>query len=416
MQDLSEIEQKALDNFLDQKTTVKKEAKRKAGKFPLILYHQGFGASFEDNAVLAQFLASNGYVVIGSSFFKKTPDQSLGIDGGEQSIKDIHYLINYASQLENVDISRIALIGHSGGAQAALLAKSNTRNGIKAVVSIETTQEPFGLSDTRWNSFTKPVLEKRSNVNSSLLAFTDHKAVFQLYDLLLLADRYYVTFPESLNHNEYIAQGVFANHLNFEIQKNEKADVQQQRNELEEDVINYTKVNNYILDFLQWKLKNSTPLTATFEDDGYSQLTDFKNPFVQVVPVGKSTPMSYTFHQNKLPTPRQVWGMVRSKNTDSLIFTLDHFKTDHLTDPIYNDTFAFALISQLIEEKNLEDAQKLFQFYESEKIPVTERFISLGKFSIMMRKEDYAQKCFKNLLMVDPENSKAKNELKKLQN
>ncbi|MEM1001048.1 MAG: hypothetical protein AAGH46_00190 [Bacteroidota bacterium] len=414
VKNLNRIEKRALNNFLDQKITVKKDAILKEGKFPLIIYHQGFEASFEDNALLAQFLASNGYVVIGSSFFKENTDKSLGIDGREQSVQDIQFLINYASKLENLDISNIALIGHSGGAQASILAKSNTSNSIKAVVSIETTQETFGLSDPRWNNFTKPVLEQLSNVNGSILAFTNHKAVFQLYDLMSLSNRYYITFPETLNHNEYISQGIFSNHLNFEIKKNEQLNLSNQIDEINEDRLNYIKVNNYTLDFIQWKLKGIKPLKETFKEDEYNKSINLNLPFVQAVPIGKNSPISYSFNSNKLPTPRQVWKMVRSNNTDSLMFTLIQFKNIHSGNPIYNDIFAFALISQLIEEKKLDDARQLFSFYEKEKIPVTKRFISLGKFSIMLQNEDYAKRCFSNLLKLDSDNQEAKKELKRL--
>lgn len=408
--DFNEIEEKAFQNFLNKKISVKRNAEFKNGKFPLIIYHQGLGASFEDNAVLAQFLASNGYIVIGSSFFKKNA-RSLGIDGNEQSIKDIHFLINYASKLENVDVSNIALIGHSAGAQASMLAKANTNNLIKAVVSIETTQETFGLSDTRWDNFTKPILEKLSNINGSILAFTDHKAVFQLYDLMISSDRYYITFPESLNHNEYISQGIFANYINFEILKNNSPN---QLNKANVDLSNYIKINNYILDFVQWKLKSIKPFPKTFEECEYVKLTDFKNPFIQLVQTGNNSAPSYTFNLNKLPTPRQVWKMAFSNNTDSLIFTLNHFKKSYSKDPIYHDIFAFALISQLIEDNYLEEAKRLFNFYENEKKPVSERFISLSKFSTMMRKEDYARKSLINLLKVDPANINAKKELDKI--
>lgn len=412
-EELSEIENEVLQKFLKRKIDVKKNAVEKDGKFPLIIYHQGFGASFEDNALLCQFLASNGYVVIGSSFFHNS-DEDFGVMGGEQSVKDIYYLINYASALDNVDISNVALIGHSGGAQASILAKSTKNNLIKAVVSLETTQETFGLADTRWNGYTKPVLEKLTNMNGSLLAFAEHKAVFQLFDLMTAADRYYVTFPETLNHNEYISQGIFANHLNFEVQKKEGNGPSNQVDNLKQDLINYCKVNNYILDFLQWKLKHIEPNPEIFKKDEYLKSTNFKYPMVQTVPAGEESPLTYDLESSIMPSPRQVWSMARSIPMDALIHILGHFKESDSKSPIYNDIFAFALIAQLIEEGRISDAKKLFDFYEVQGIPVRERFISLGKFSILMQRKVYAKKCFINLLKVDPNNPDAKNELKRM--
>lgn len=408
--DLTKTEKKTLNSYLNQTVPIKRNAEVKDVKFPLIIYHQGFEASYEDNSILTQFLASQGYVVIGSSFFQTNIDETLGVDGSEQSVKDIQFLINYVSNFKNVDISNIALIGHSGGAQASILAKTATMNSIKAVISIETTQEIYGLTDTRWDSFTKPVLENLSNMNSSLLAFTEHKAVFQLFDLMSSSDRYYITFPESLNHNEYISQGISANFLNRDIKNKNFSN---KRDEFNEDLFNYLKINKYIFDFIQWKLKGINPPKETFEESTYIQSFDFKDPFVQNVSNGNSNPMPYSFNFNELPTPRQVWALIGSQGADYLIKTLNHFKREHFDDPIYDDIFAFALISDLLEENKISDAILLFNFYEKNNIPVIERFISMAEFSAMMNKQDYAIRCYENLLKVDPDNSQAKSELKK---
>lgn len=410
----TKVEGSIFNKFLQARIAIQKGATSKKGKYPLIIYHQGNGTSFEDNSILAQFLASNGYVVIGSSFFKENIN-SFSIDGNEQSVQDIYYLINYASKLQNVDITNIALMGHSAGAQASFRAKSNTDNLIKVVVSIDTTQETFGLSDTRWDNFTKPVIKNISSMNGSILGFADHKAIFQLYDLMSSADRYYITFPETLNHDEYISQGIFTNFLNLEIQENHKRAASHQHSKFEEDQSNYIKVNNYILDFIQWKLKNIEPPENTFKDSEYVKSFDFKHPFIQNVPINKISAEPYSFDAHKLPTPRQIWSMARTNDIDSLIFTLNHFKRTNAKNPIYHDIFAFALISQLIAEDHLKDAKRIFNFYKEEKTPITERFISLGKFSIMMGSKDYAQKCFSNLLKLEPENAEAKIELEKIQ-
>lgn len=411
--ELNESENSALQTFLKQKIPVQKNALEKSARYPLIIYHQGFGASYEDNALLAQFLASHGFVVIGSSYFHNS-DQDFGVMGGAQSVKDISYLINYASKLDLIDASNIALVGHSGGAQASVLAKSNTVNLIKAVVSLETTQETFGLADTRWDSYTQPALDKLSNMNGALLAFADHKAVFELFDMMTAADRYYVTLPETLNHDEYIAQGIFANQVRIQLQKSQGKNLDLLLETSHEDLLNYVKVNTYILDFLQWKLKKIEPLVHTFKEDTHLKTTKYNHPMVQKVGPGEKGPLPYLFDSNTLPSPRQVWSLARSHKIDSLLQVLGYFKRANAMAPIYDDIFAFALISQLIEENRAPDAKKLFDFYEAAAIPVSERFISLGKFSILMQRKGYAQRCFRNLLKMDVDNPEAKNELEKI--
>ena len=56
------------DAFLATPTACTRDAPVHGADHPLVLYHSGAGSSFEDDAVLCEFLASHGYVVIGSAF------------------------------------------------------------------------------------------------------------------------------------------------------------------------------------------------------------------------------------------------------------------------------------------------------------------------------------------------------------
>jgi predicted dienelactone hydrolase len=66
--ELTDPEKLLLDQFLDTLTPCIRNAPHAEGKFPLVIYHSGNGSSFEDNSVLCEFLASHGYVVLGSAF------------------------------------------------------------------------------------------------------------------------------------------------------------------------------------------------------------------------------------------------------------------------------------------------------------------------------------------------------------
>ena len=85
-----------------------------------MIYHAGHGSSFEDNSVLCEFLASHGYVVFGSAF-QEPSGASFNVDGKQTSARDMEFLIAYAKQLPNADWHHVGVIGHSGGAHAALI-------------------------------------------------------------------------------------------------------------------------------------------------------------------------------------------------------------------------------------------------------------------------------------------------------
>lgn len=407
--ELDETEREIFKAYLRQPTFVMKDAPIVKNDFPVIIYHQGFGASFEDNSILAQFLARNGYIVLGSSFFAENLED-MGVDGRNQSVKDIALLIEHAANLPSADTSKVALVGHSGGAQACILAKSGNIDTVQLVVAIETTQEIFGIADTRWKDFTEPVLKSRRTFNVPLLALTTHLASFQLYDYLTHSDRYYITFPQSLNHNEFVSQGIDAGFLDRKIHGESSTLYDQQ------DLVNYTKVNQYILAFLNWKLGNDSSAANLFKEDSYSLNMDFETPLVTQLTKGTTNVEPYNFHSSLPITPKQTWQLARSNHPDSLVFALEYFFPRQVKNPVFNDIFAFSLISQLLEEGDTTLSKRLFQFYKSRQIPISERFISIGRFSVLMGKQNYAVKCIENLLILEPNNETAKSLLKELRN
>ena len=67
-QELTGAEQRLLEELWNAATSAHRNAPPVERRFPLVIYHSGGGSSFEDNAVLCEFLASHGFVVLGSAF------------------------------------------------------------------------------------------------------------------------------------------------------------------------------------------------------------------------------------------------------------------------------------------------------------------------------------------------------------
>ena len=119
-QELTETDRRRLEDVWNTLTASRRDAPALDGRFPLVIYHPGAKSSYEDNAVLCEFLASHGYFVIGSSFGDAT-GASLEVDGRQGSARDLEFLIAYARRMQNVDWHHVGLVGHSLGAQAILL-------------------------------------------------------------------------------------------------------------------------------------------------------------------------------------------------------------------------------------------------------------------------------------------------------
>jgi len=110
------------------------------GRFPLVLIAQGNGQSAPDQAPLAEWLASHGYVVatlpspsrIGGPL---TGEEEVGRRAEEQA-EDLGFLRGVLARRADVDGSRVALVGHSFGARGALLLGMRD-SSLRALVSLD---------------------------------------------------------------------------------------------------------------------------------------------------------------------------------------------------------------------------------------------------------------------------------------
>ena len=177
-----------------------------AGKFPVVIYHPGLGGTFDDNAVAYEYLASHGYVVM-SSAYQAADSSILNINGDlATSLEDLNFLLRYAATLPFADISKVAAMGHSYGAQAVLSWRARPNSALDAVVFLDSTVEYHSLDDAA--SF-KAALERNRNSAVPVVMFADlrrqpHWEVFDTY--LGFAARHEVGV-DGMEHNDFVSQG-----------------------------------------------------------------------------------------------------------------------------------------------------------------------------------------------------------------
>jgi dienelactone hydrolase len=203
----------ALERLLATRTHAVKEATAEGGRFPLLLYHQGLGASCEDNVVLCEYLASHGYVVANSAY----PSEGacyLNVDWDlDRSFKDLDFLVRFLHGRPDVDASRLGALGHSYGAQAVVVWRCQNNAVVDAVVSIDSTVENVPPDHAGFAKL-RQRMDRPRNFSVPLLLFAskENKPRFSNWDALKYAPRYEATV-EHLQHDDYIAHGALCGDL-----------------------------------------------------------------------------------------------------------------------------------------------------------------------------------------------------------
>jgi pimeloyl-ACP methyl ester carboxylesterase len=196
-----------LSQILVQPVFARRDATACTGTFPLVLAHPGLGGAFADNFVLYELLASHGYLVISSAFQSAKSDGSLNISWEPAtSIADLDVVVSWARK--NLQIGAVATLGHSYGAQAALIYAMEDRP-ISAVVSLDSTLEN-GDPKAPWYKEWKPQsfwLDRADTITVPVLLLSSQDASdTSFFDGLVACDRRSLQVPH-LSHNDFESNG-----------------------------------------------------------------------------------------------------------------------------------------------------------------------------------------------------------------
>ncbi len=117
----------------------RRDAPPASGSFPIVVYAPGSSASWHDNYALAEILAAKGYIVLATrSRALRHPDMSMDVNGIESEVRDLEQLYETAISLPGADPTRVAAIGRSWGAVAAVVF-AHRNHQTDALISLDGT-------------------------------------------------------------------------------------------------------------------------------------------------------------------------------------------------------------------------------------------------------------------------------------
>lgn len=272
--EFDDTEKAAFDAFCRRPTAAYKDADAAEGRFPLLIYHPGYGSPFVDNTVLFEYLASYGYVVVGSAY--QSQDASiLGIDHDlERSFGDMAFLLRYMQGHRQVDSAHVGVIGYSYGAQSALAWAAEAAPPVQAVISLDTTLEYGSLDDEetpieggiRVNISLRDVrtrFDKAEGLTTPFLILTQERMTtsFALYERLPHTERCYAQV-RFVNHFHFASLDVVGGELRNEAAAQEGVgDPRQFR-------AAYSQVCQSVLSFLNGHLKADSEAHKQWRQDG----------------------------------------------------------------------------------------------------------------------------------------------------
>lgn len=410
---LDEGDAEAFDELLDSPTACVRDAPAAAGRFPLVVYHAGYGSSYEDNSVLCEYLASHGYLVVGSAFQDESGG-SFNIDGGEGSARDLAFLIGRMRALPEADQERVAVIGHSGGAHAVLRYQAQPADPADAVISLDTTQDYVTALDPHW-SHPPVMLAHVENETTPLLIVASPHAYFQVCDALVNADRTYLTFRD-LGHNDYTSQGIFLAEIAARRAAEESAP---EADELAARAsvlrCGYERCCEYQRTFLDAWLKGDRHAKEVLATLYRNTSLGGAEPHVEHAAIGTSGPPAFDPGSDVPPTPRQVRPLIEAVGAEATLELLVRFHETVPEAPVFEDQFAYALLYELVARGRRGDAEVLAPFFHELHPALASTFSWwVGRSRGEPRFREYCIAALQAALLLEPENRELAKELEAL--
>jgi pimeloyl-ACP methyl ester carboxylesterase len=206
------LRQRILDLY-QTRSAAYRNAGMPSGDLTVVVYTQGSGSSLDDNVVLCEYLASQGYLVIGSAFPQEDNTSFATSASDDSRPRDIRRLLLEVGRFPGIRPGPVIAVGHSAGAQVMQLFASDPSAPIDAVLSLDTTEDYAMLSDRTWAYYTDPLMERRKQVRIPLMFVAGEEALFELADSLTGSPRWLVTVVPDIRHSEFISQGVIRRQL-----------------------------------------------------------------------------------------------------------------------------------------------------------------------------------------------------------
>jgi hypothetical protein len=200
----------AFESYISSPTLSHRNAVAADGEFPVIIYHMGIGGTIDENSLLLEYLASNGYIVINSAFEKNdgsgyADGWSVGTGDQRATFDDLDFIINYCKQHNLSKSKKVFLMGHSYGANSSISFIGEGHRNVDGIIPLD-SDFGYELANFYPPAFNPFVKDKLKLYTLPVFCIGRTEAHFKMVDSLSLSTRYYLTIP-NMRHNDFTSQG-----------------------------------------------------------------------------------------------------------------------------------------------------------------------------------------------------------------
>ncbi len=177
------------------------------GRFPAVLYFGGLNGAINGNAILAEYLASHGYIVASISLIGPSDEQTFQSRTAgdlEASVRDMEFAWSVLQDEPDVDRTKLAVMGHSVGAIEAVILGLRNAN-VSAVIALDGTYGFEGLSTVLTHSYGyKPEMMRAAFLDLRRAQGAQGNAPldFTAVETFRHADRTFITI-DKMHHSDF---------------------------------------------------------------------------------------------------------------------------------------------------------------------------------------------------------------------
>ena len=383
----------SINSILNRQCFSSLDTKAVEGKFPLVVYAPGGNERCYENFMLAEYLASNGYIVASIALIgAETHLMKFDKSDYDRSIDDISFVLSQMHDFPNLDNSKLGLIGFCYGSIINFMV-ANQNSNVDVIVDL------FGANNIQ-NTRDKVGSYRYMNLKNPRMAYlqlagSPEERDSYMFNNYLYGDAYQYRF-DNVSHNAFTAKYVAQHHyFKDKLPGGHNAEYKDTVDACYKNICKLTlqMLNAYIkkdkagIDYM-----NNNP-----KDNEMYNISQQKQKAIELPPY-----------------PNEFINIIRTEGTQKARAIYDKIRTIDNHWELFTEEQMIFLGYQLMKNNQVEDAINIFSMIVMDNPESWNGYDSIGEAYYNLGDKEKAITNYKKSLELNPQNTNAVKMLEKL--